>query len=148
MNKMIETYMGYNVNPYLFLIPIREIRHIMPSACGDGWSTYSDKKIRTLDLRRLTRPDALSGCAGQNEEIHTLILEKDGDLFGVSGGYAFGVMEVSDDSWKTIPSKLVKDLGRCLSAGVFLQTQGQWAYRIDIKILFEAEGMGRDEQDS
>lgn len=132
---MEDSYLMYQINLIKFLFPLKQVCRILPvKAVTDEGILFGGRTVEVIDF------DRLSGCCGL-ERPHVVILEWEDGIVGVSGGSACGMVQIPSDRFRRIPEE-VSGLGRSvLNGAAYLEEDGVWAWRTDVRALAGAGQM-------
>lgn len=136
---MENRFLCFESGAFLFLFPLDQVCYIMPAGnVREGWISYEQTEVRAVPFRRFWGGSQTE--REDQEEIHVIIGQSKGRLYGMIVRQAVGVMEISEDVRRALPQQVTSEKNRFITGAAYLKNLKRWAYVVDPGILPEIEG--------
>lgn len=133
---MEETYLCFESDAALFLIPLGLVYHIVPGKARAGLAAADgDPEIPVMAA------SLLWGKEEAGEGNYIVLLQKDGSLQGLSVSDVLGVYLSDPRNEKEIPLEARGEQNVCLKKAVYLDKPGRWAFILDERIVLQIKGL-------
>ena len=131
---MTETFLCFEVESSLFLIPLSEVFHIVPGVCdGEGKIAFRGQKIESYDLY------ALMTGTGPGERSYAVLMQTGGQYSGLYADQIAGVYELPDRMKFAVPKEVCGEKNGFLKEAAYVEVLKSWAFLIDTELLMEKE---------
>lgn len=136
---MEETYLCFESDAALFLLPLGLVSHILPGKARTGRMAADedqDPEIPVIAACRLwgKGADAAGGA-------YMVLLQKDGRHKGLLVANVLGVYPADPRKEKEIPQEARGEQNIWLKKAVYLDQLDRWAYILDERFVSEFEGL-------
>lgn len=123
---MVKTYLCFEVEAALFLIPLELVKHILPGKADEGGkAAYGGHEVCLFDLCRLWGGNA--GACGK----YLILLNREGCLCGFRADEVMGIFELEAAALKEMPEEVTGGNGSRLRRAVYLESLDEWAFVIE-----------------
>lgn len=131
---MEETYLCFEAESSLFLLPLNLVYHIVSGRCDEeGIIEFEDEKAEVFDIYGL-----LTGVRGREREYAVLMNDK-GRCFGLMADSVAGIFTVSDAMCFAVPEEALGAENRFLKNAVYIESLKSWAFLVDLEWSVERE---------
>ena len=133
---MEETFLCFESDAALFLVPLGLVYHIAPGKARSG-SVYMDKdaEVPVIPACRLW-----GGKDSGDGEYIVLLYGTDG-LQGLLVPNVLGVYPVDSREGLKIPEEARGEHNLCLKKAVFLKALDRWAFILDERMILDTKGL-------
>ena len=123
---MIKTFLCFELEAALFLIPLELVKHILPGkADGGGKAAYGGREVCYVDLSRLWGGNA--GVCGK----YMILLNREDCLYGFRADEIMGLFELETAVLKEIPEEVTGGNGSRLRRAAYVESLDAWAFVIE-----------------
>ena len=131
---MAETFLCFEVETSLFLIPLSAVFHIVPGVCDEeGMVAFKGQRIESRDLYAL-----MTGTSSR-ERSYAVLMQTGGQYSGLYADQIAGVYELPDGMIFAMPEEVRGEKNGFLKAAAYVETLKSWAFLIDAELLMEKE---------
>ena len=133
---MEETFLCFESDAALFLVPLGLIYHIAPGNARTG-SIYMDKDMEVPVMAACRLWGKEDGGDGE----YIVLLNGNDGLVGLLVPNVLGVYPVDAQDGLKIPEDARGECNLCLKKAVFLEALDRWAFMLDEKMILEIKGL-------
>ena len=118
---MEETFLCFEIEAALFLLPLEQVDHIIPGNDSQESVYYGAKEVRLLGLCRL------SGTGGARGK-YVILLNGAGERQGLSADEVRGIYHIPSSMQKDIPTEAIGCDNSCLIKAAYVNELDSWAF--------------------
>lgn len=127
---MINTFLCFELEAALFLIPLELVKHILPGKEDDGGRViYGGNEVCLFDLCSLWGGSA--GVFGK----YMILLNREDCLYGFRADEIMGIFELDVSGLKEIPEEVTEENGSRLRRAAYIESLDAWAFVIETSIF-------------
>lgn len=132
---MIETFLCFESEDHLFLVPLMFVRHILPGNVeAEGQITFEGREVEVCDL-------ASRWGQERNRREYVVVLRMGAEEAAVSADQVAGVVEIPNDKLYPLPQEAVGETNDFLTQAAYVGTMDSWAFVADMERFLEKKGI-------
>lgn len=123
---MIKTFLCFELEAALFLIPLELVKHILPGKADEGGkAVYGGNEVCLFELCRLWGGNA--GVCGK----YMILLSREDCFYGFRADEIMGIFELEDAVLKEMPEEVTGGNGSRLRRAAYVESLDEWAFVIE-----------------
>lgn len=122
---MKKTFLCFELEAALFLIPLELVKHILPGKDDGGRVIYGGREVCLFDLCRLW--GGRTGDCGK----YMILLNREENLYGFRVDEILGIFELEPTALKEIPQEALGRDGSGLKRAAHMEQLDSWAFVIE-----------------
>ena len=132
---MEETFLCFEIEAALFLIPLELVKHIIPGNNGEGPVYYNGSEVRLSGFCRFS--DRERAACGR----YIVLLNGTEEDQGFSADEVRGIYTVSQGRQKDIPGEAIGTDNSCLLKAAYVEELASWAFIVKPDIFLRQRGI-------
>lgn len=132
---MIETFLCFESEDHLFLVPLTFVRHILPgNEETEGLISFGGREVKTFDIASPQKGE-------RSGREYVIVLRTEAGEAAVRADGVAGVIEIPDDKLYPLPQEVIGEKNDFLTRAAFVSLRDSWAFEADMERFLETKAI-------